>query len=79
MTIPTDQLSERLIAAEAELTRVAAERTQLHRLLEKLSCRLELLEHHQRRRTLLATLAMPTDASDEQALRGLAGVGWEIG
>jgi len=75
---PTE-LTARLVALEAEAVRVAAERTQLHRLLEKISCRLELLEHDRARRTLRATLALPTDASDEAALRGLAGVGWEIG
>jgi len=65
---------------------VTATEERLMRTIERLSNRLDLaeaklllLEHHQRRRTLLATLALPTDCADEQALLGLAGVGWEIG
>jgi len=53
----TTEMTARLAALEAEATRVAAERTHLHRLLEKLACRLELLEHDRARRGLLATLA----------------------
>jgi len=79
--VTTTEMAGRIEALEATACKHDAERERLHRVIERLSCRLDVaearcavLEHDRARRGLLATLALPTDASDWSAIERLAEV-----